>query len=332
MRSLIFFILISVSSSFASERDPQTLINQLLDHYGKKFGGSYVEALAVVVRARELGADAAKPVVAGQLSSPADLKSGSQVAGRLIFAELSAENPKAKQLTLEAANLGFAKDGKPLEAMPFHNEMSDAVFMSCPILAEAGALTGESRYFDQCVKHLQFIQGKCLRKDGIYRHSPLDESAWGRGNGFPAIGLAMVLEEMPEDYPRRDFVVSSFRDHLTALKKFQDSDGMWHQVIDHPQSYPEFTCTCMISYAALVGIRLGILEKNQWDDVLKKSWKAIDARISPDGREVRGACTGTGKQKSLEAYLTRKEINGYDDRSGSMALLFASEMKRYLAP
>ena len=28
-----------------------------------------------------------------------------------------------------------------------HNEMSDSVFMGCPILAEVGALTGETKYF-----------------------------------------------------------------------------------------------------------------------------------------------------------------------------------------
>jgi rhamnogalacturonyl hydrolase YesR len=260
---------------------------------------------------------------------PAKLKSGNQIAGRLIFAEIADGVAKAKELALEAADLAFNREGKPRESMPFHNEMSDAVFMACPILARAGSLTGDRKYFDQAVRHLRFIQGKCLRADGLYRHSPLDESAWGRGNGFPAIGLAMALEELPADHPDREFVVQSLRNHLAALLPYQDKDGMWHQVIDYPESYPEFTCTCMISYAALVAIRLGILKKKDWDRPLRKSWKAIDARVGPNGQTVRGACTGTGKQKSLEAYLTRKEINGYDDRSGSMALLFAFEMKKY---
>jgi len=31
----------------------------------------------------------------------------------------------------------------------------------------------------------------------------------------------------------------------------------------------------------------------------------------------------------LQAYFERKEINGRDERGGAMALLFASEMKRF---
>ena len=310
-------------------RSPQVIIDSLFDHYGKRFRGSYVEALSVVVRLREKGIEAVEPIVADGLRNPAKLRGGSQIAGRLIFAEMAGSNDQAKKLVIEAADLAFDDEGNPLPAMPFHNEMSDAVFMAGPLLAKAGTLTGNPKYYDQSIRHFRFIRKLCLRKDGIYRHSPLDESAWGRGNGFPAIGLAMILEELPADHSERAFVVGEFQKHLAALKPHQDKNGMWHQVIDHPESYPEFTCTCMFSYAALVGIRLGILEKEEWAGALEKSWTAIRSRIGIHGKEVNGACTGTGKQKNLEAYLKRKEIHGYDDRSGSMALLFALEMKKF---
>ena len=77
--------------------------------------------------------------------------------------------------------------------MPFHNEMSDAVFMAGPILAATGKLTGERKYFDAAATHFASMRKLCLRDDGIYRHSPLCEAAWGRGNGFPALGLAWAL-------------------------------------------------------------------------------------------------------------------------------------------
>jgi unsaturated rhamnogalacturonyl hydrolase len=327
---IILSLVLLSTGVVGEERTPQALIDQMLQHYGKKFSGHYVEGLSLVVRVREKGIQDVISIVEPQLANPAKLSSGSQISGRLIFAEMAAANARAKELTLEAANLAFNEYGEPLKSMPFHNEMSDAVFMGCPIMARAGQITGERKYFDQSVANFKFMQNLCLRADGIYRHSPLHESAWGRGNGFPAIGLAMVLESLPKDHPEHDFVVKSLQDHLRALKPHQDQGGMWHQVIDHPESYPEFTSTCMISYAALVAIRLGYLEKKEWQDRLLLSWKAIDQRVSADGKEVRGSCTGTGKQTSLEAYLTRPEINGYDDRAGSMALLFAHEMKRFL--
>lgn len=310
------------------ERTSQQLIDALLGHYGKKFGGSYVEGLSVMVRLGERGVGEAMPVIRPGLFQPAKLRGGSQVAGRLLFAELAPTMPEAKELTLAAAELGFDDREQPLSAFPYHNEMSDAIFMAGPLLAKAGALTGERRFFDQAIRQVRFIQDLCLREDGLYRHSPLDESAWGRGNGFPALGLSMILEELPADHPDREFAELSFGDHLAALKPYQDEDGMWHQVIDHPESYPEFTCTCMISTAVLKGIRLRIIDASEWDEALDKSWRAIRMRVSLDGRDVNGACTGTGKQKNLEAYLKRKEIHGFDSRGGSMALLFASELKR----
>lgn len=313
-----------------ANRTPQEVIDRLLEHYGKKFGGNYVEGLAVIARIRERGADSVSEILEKPLREPAPVNNGGNIAGRLVFAELAPRHPRALELVLEAAALGFDQEGRPRESMPFHSEMSDAVFMSGPILARAGRLTGERKYFDQSLRHARFIRDLCLRKDGIYRHSPLDESAWGRGNGFPAIGFAMILEDLPADHPERDFAVKALAEHLAALKPFQDRNGMWHQVIDHPESYPEFTCTCMISVAALTGIRLGLLPREEWAPALEKAWKSICYRIDPDGRKVYGSCTGTGKQKSLQDYLTRPEINGYDDRAGSMALLFAREMKGFL--
>ena len=81
--------------------------------------------------------------------------------------------------------------------MPFHNEMSDAVFMGCPILAKAGKLTGEQKYFDMALRHFRSMANLCRRSDGLYRHSPLNEAAWGRGNAFPALGLALSLTDFP---------------------------------------------------------------------------------------------------------------------------------------
>ena len=45
---------------------------------------------------------------------------------------------RVSKLVLAAAKLSFDKDGKPLAEPPFHNEMSDAVFMNGPLLSGVG--------------------------------------------------------------------------------------------------------------------------------------------------------------------------------------------------
>ncbi|MGI9243045.1 MAG: glycoside hydrolase family 88 protein, partial [Verrucomicrobiales bacterium] len=226
-------------------RTPIGIAEAVAENYGDELDSiSYIGALAMIARARlaELkGEDLTDELLAIAEEAPALKKpSGPALAGHLVFAELG-----AKERVLEAAKMAVENPGD--------NEMSDSVFMICPLLASAGSLTDDTQLFDACVKHLERMQELCLREDGLYRHSPLDEAAWGRGNGFPAMGLAWTLSEMPESYAGRQKVLEDFRAHLAALIEHQDASGMWHQVIDHPESYREFTSTCMITFAILRG-------------------------------------------------------------------------------
>src|SRR5439155_18412508 len=86
-------------------------------------------------------------------------------------------NPRYTELVRKAADLGFTASGEMKESMPFHDEMSDSVFMAIPLLAKAGKLTGNPKYFDMAARHLAFMQKLDLRPDGLYRHSPLSEAA-----------------------------------------------------------------------------------------------------------------------------------------------------------
>ncbi|MGN6133859.1 MAG: glycoside hydrolase family 88 protein, partial [Aureliella sp.] len=261
-----------------------------------------------------------------------DKSSGSELAGHILFGELfDATGDKAwNPLVQRAADWAFTAEGQPREAMPTHNEMSDAVFMGCPILAQAGRLTGERKYWDMCVQHLRFMRKLDLRPDGLYRHSPLDETAWGRGNGFPALGLALALADVPADYSGRQEMLAAFQAHLSALLEHQDPTGAWHQVVDHPESYRELTSTCMITYAMTRGVRAGWLEKATFEQPIARGWKAIKSRVAADGTLV-DVCTGTGKMKSLREYLDRPAILGRDGRGGAMALLVATEIAAWEA-
>jgi rhamnogalacturonyl hydrolase YesR len=163
------------------------------------------------------------------------------------------------------------------------------------------------------------------RPDGLYRHSPLDDTAWGRGNGFPALGLALSLSELPKDYAGREAMLKVFREHMEALRKHQEPDGSWHQVIDMSGSYRELSCTCMVMVAMARGVRMGWLEKERFASAIRWAWRAILVRIAADGSLI-DVCTGTGKQKSLRDYFDRPAILGRDPRGGAMALLAAVEM------
>jgi unsaturated rhamnogalacturonyl hydrolase len=257
-------------------------------------------------------------------------KSGSEQAGHLLFAEMAKRSEGKDRerwidLCRAAADQILDKDGKPQPLMPYHNEMSDAVFMATPILCATGKLTKEQKYFDAAVTHFRSMKKLCLREDGLYRHSPLDEAAWGRGNGFPAMGLAWALSEFPEDHADFPELKKDFQNHIAALLKHQDVFGCWHQVIDKPGSYREFSATCMIAWALKRGMDRGWLDKKECQPALVSAWIAAKQRIGPKGVVV-DICTGTGKQKSLRDYYDRPAVWGVDARGGAMALMLATEM------
>jgi len=325
-------------------RSPEEIAAQLLAVYGKKLDSvQYIPALAIVGRVREdrilqgdksplspIVLEAVEPYLSAKNPALAPKGGGSGTAGHLLFGELAevTGDPRYVVLVRAAADQAFDADGKPREAMPAHNEMSDAVFMGCPILAQAGKLTGDEKYFDACLRNLRFMKERCLRTDQLYRHSPLDEAAWGRGNGFPALGLAWSLAEIPATYRGREEILSSFRSHMEEMLKHQDASGCWHQVVDHPESYREFTVTAMTTYALARGVRMGWLEQKRYAPAIERGWYALRTRIGTDGGLV-DVCTGTGKMKSLRDYYDRPAILGRDDRGGAMALMVTTEMQQY---
>jgi unsaturated rhamnogalacturonyl hydrolase len=334
---------------------PREVAAGLLEHYGDHLNTvMYQPALALVARLRfgELTGDdgqtrRVEQIVesyhSGEKPSLDERVSGSHLAGHLLFAELArvTKDQKYVDLVTGAADYAFDENGSPREAMPFHSEMSDAVFMGCPILTAAGRDTGDPKYFDMALRHLKFMRGLCVRDDGLYRHSPLCEAAWGRGNGFPALGLALSITDLeavldagdadPEALaPIRDEMLAAFRAHVAALVPQQDPTGMWRQVIDHPGSYRELTSTCMITFAILRGIRHGWLAEAAYLPIAERAWEAIKLRIAPDG-VLFDVCTGTGKQNTLRDYLDRTAILGRDERGGAMALIASVEMMEWRA-
>lgn len=337
----VFVFAGSTSRTFAQCRSPQTVAEQLASAYGHRLEQvSYISALPLVAKLEmtEILGETRfasevrlimEPFRTGK-KSPVP-KSGSEQAGHLIFAALAhrssgAERERWIALCRSAADQIFDDSGKALDAMPFHSEMSDAVFMAGPILAVTGKLTGDRRYFDAAAIHLASMRTFCLREDGLYRHSPLCDAAWGRGNGFAALGLALSLSEWPDDHPAFEPLLKEFRKHIAALKPLQDSrTHCWHQVIDHPESYNEYSCTCMIAFSMARGIRRGWLDREDYQSNIDRAWLAIESRTNANG-DLTNVCTGTGKQKTLQDYFDRPAINGKDDRGGAVGLMFAVEL------
>ncbi len=312
-------------------RSPLQLATELAHYYGLDFNQPiYINAIALDGQLR-LGRVAqveqlVQPYVDGSRDSLA--RPNSLVfAGHIIFGELarSTGDPRYLARLRAAAGYGFQADGQMKEAMPFNDGFSDALFMSTVILAQAGALTGERKYFDMAARHIAFMRNLDLRPDGLYRHHPGTEVAWGRGNGFPAIGLALTLSDFPRSHPDYGTLLEDYRAHMAKLLAEQDEDGLWRNVVDHRGSYSEYSATAMIAFAMLRGVERGWLPRWPYHAAVERAWQAVLARTGHDGRLI-DVCESTARASTLEDYMQRAAILGPDPRGGAFALLFATEM------
>lgn len=313
------------------ERSTEAIAEGLAASYGRELGYlTYIPGMALIGRMRLGQLEEVRNLLDAYLAAnPAvEINNSLQIAGHLVFAELAERTGEARYLEAakRAADLGFDSQGRPLEAMPFHGDYSDAFFMATPLLAKVGKLTRETRYFDLALNHVEHMHAMLLREDGLYNHWPRADAAWGRGNAFVALGLALALADFPVDHPGYARLLEIYRAHMRTLIQYVDVDGMWHNVINMPGSWAELSATAMIATAMQRGINEGWLE-GFYQGVVNSAWEGVLLRTDEEFGFV-NVCESTPGQESLEAYLNREALIGRDDRAGGMMLMLATERLR----
>jgi unsaturated rhamnogalacturonyl hydrolase len=313
-------------------RTPREVAEELGKVYGHELDQpTYILAMALIAQLR-LGNTAevlrlASPFLNGTTDSFAR-PSQSSLAAHMLFYEIAKRtgDERAGKLVIRAANSGFTEDGSLREFMPLNGGWSDSGFMDIPILAKAGALSGDRKYFDMAARHFFYMQKIVGRPDGLYRHQASTDAAWGRGNGFPALGLALTLTNFPKDHPDYPALLAAFQKHMKALSQFQDENGMFREVIDYPGAYPEYSGTSMIATAMMRGIRRGWLDASVYQPIVDRAWQAISIRTASDGRLLDVAeSTGT-RGMNFKDYIQRAAILDRDPRGGAFAMILATEI------
>jgi unsaturated rhamnogalacturonyl hydrolase len=192
-------------------------------------------------------------------------------------------------------------DGTLARQVPMPSSLwLDDLYMSVPALAQMGALTGEARYFDDAVRQiLQFSQRMFVKEQGLYRHGWVDgmdphpSFFWGRANGWAIMATVELLEVLPADHPGRPAILELLRAHAAGLARLQSGTGMWHQLLDRPDSYLETSATAMYAFALARGINRGWLDRRVYSPVAVLAWNAVTTKVNTVG-EVEDVCVGTG--------------------------------------
>jgi len=266
------------------------------------------------------------PLLSGTTPTIAEPYLLTSLAGHLAFAELAAKDNDSAALELARKGADFIMPNDAAkETVRFPRQWTDDMFMASAVWSRVGAQTKDDRYGAAVGRLLTSYAEKLQRPDGLFIHAVEGPHAWGRGNGFAALGLADALALLPASWPHRANALEIYRRHMNALRKHQAEDGMWRQVVDEPTSYREFTVTAMTIAAMSRGVRLGWLERS-FVPAIDRAWEALSTRIGADG-SVADVCSGTAAGATKDYYLNRPAVSGGDDRGGAMALLASIDIE-----
>jgi rhamnogalacturonyl hydrolase YesR len=192
----------------------------------------------------------------------------------------------------------------------------DDMYMLTILQLEAYRATGDRKYLDRDAKEMAAYLDKLQQTNGLFYHAPDVPYFWGRGDGWVAAGMAEMLRELPADHPQRARILDGYRKMMAGLLQYQGKDGMWRQLIDHDEAWPESSGSAMIT-----GVKNGWLDAATYGPAARRAWIAVAGYIDQN-ENITSVCEGTGKFNSLDYYLARKRRTG--DFHGQAPVLWAA--------
>ena len=177
----------------------------------------------------------------------------------------------------------------------------DALFMAPPVITLYADYKKDMTYLD--TMHKFYLETYDLLYDKeehlfardtrfVWKGNAEDEKEengkkifWSRGNGWVLGGLALILDDMPEDYQHREFYVDLYKEMANKIKQLQPDDGLWRTSLLSPESYDhgEVSGSGFYTFALTWGINNGLLDRAEYTPVVKKAWRALSACQQEDG-------------------------------------------------
>ena len=139
---------------------------------------------------------------------------------------------------------------------------SDATYMLPPFLAAAGLYEEALKQIEGYRKYLYH------EKDKLYSHMWNDEKKqfdredfWGVGNGWCAAGMVRVIKMLPDSMmAEKKMLIGYTRDVIDGCLKYLRPDGLFHDVVNRPDTFVETNLGQMLCYSIFRGVAEGYLD------------------------------------------------------------------------
>jgi rhamnogalacturonyl hydrolase YesR len=197
----------------------------------------------------------------------------------------------------------------------------DDMFMIAAVQTQAYRATGDQKYLDRTAAAMVAYLDKLQQPNGLFFHAPDSRFYWSRGNGWMAAGSAELLRSLPAGHPHRPRILAGYRAMMASLLKLQGEDGLWRQLLDQPEAWPETSGTGMFAFAMVTGVQNGWLDEAAYGPAARKAWLGLLKYIDGGGN-VSNVCAGTNKGTTLQYYLDRPRNTG--DLHGQAPVLWTA--------
>jgi len=203
---------------------------------------------------------------------------------------------------------------------------ADDLYMSVPYIARMGRVTNDNAYFDFAIHQVESFNHYIYDStSGLYFHVFYNDentngvAHWGRCNGWVALAQSALLDQLPANHPRREELRKMLLRQIIGFSRYQDTSGMWHQVLDKPDSYLESSVTAMFIYTIAHAVNKGWISP-RYLSIALNGWEGLARKVNSDG-ELTDICIGTNVEENIRFYYDRpRETN---DTHGLGAFLLA---------
>lgn len=209
---------------------------------------------------------------------------------------------------------------------PHHNSVwLDDMYMGIPPLAWYGCLKDDAGSISDAVAQIKAFECRMWMPDKqLFRHGWIEEMQphpffpWGRANGWAMLTMSEVLDAMQQhhqavtargkaDYPGyeadREYILGLLRKHIEGVAALQDKTGLWHQLLNDPDTYLETSATAIYAYCMAHAICEGWVDAEAYGAQTLLAWNALETQVNAQG-QVENTCVGTGMgfDKAFYAY------------------------------
>jgi len=172
------------------------------------------------------------------------------------------------EIGLQTKDARYLEDGKAWADRQWENPQPDGLsaetrywiddmYMLTILQLEAYRATHDPKYLERDTQEMVSYLGKLQQRNGLFYHAPDVPFFWGRGDGWVAAGMAETLRDLPLDHPQRPIILNSYQKMMAALLRYQGKDGMWRQLIDQDDAWPESSSSAMFTFAMITGVENG---------------------------------------------------------------------------